>query len=375
MALQDSGEHGEAAVIWRQIVDAAPQSAEAWSNLGRTLAALGRFADAEQATRQAVAMKPAAPWAHRNLGQMLLDAGRWSDAIAPLKAWLEIEPANPQARLALAYAYLGSGDIREGGPLYDSRMDIPSQGAERPPLPNEWRGEPLSGKSLLIWPEQGFGDQIQLSRFAPLLQRAGADVTLVCPLQLTTLFESLGVRTVEQARETTFPKPDYWTLPFSIPHRLGLTLGEIPTAPYLSAPEDRRRTWAGRVPPGAIGIVWKGRPTPNPARSMPSGDLLAPLAATGRPLVDLSEPEGDFADTAAIIEQLDALITVDTAFAHLAGALGKPCLVMLPFLRPDCRWLERRDDSPWYPTVRLFRQPAPGDWTSVVSEVGQALNA
>ena len=132
---------------------------------------------------------------------------------------------------------------------------------------------------------------------------------------------------------------------------------------------------AGHAPKGAIGVLWKGRPTPNPHRSLPSKDLLAPLEALGRPLVDLTEPVGDFADTAAIIEQLDALVTVDTAVAHLAGALGKPCYLMLPWFRSDWRWMQGRDDSPWYPSVRIFRQARHGDWAPVIADVAAAVGA
>jgi hypothetical protein len=202
----------------------------------------------------------------------------------------------------------------------------------------------------------------------------GADVTLVAPPELTALFATLGVHVVEQQPKTTLPAVDLWTLLLSIPHRLGTTLETLPTAPYLDVAAERRARWAGHARPGAVGIAWRGRPThgADRHRSLPSKELLRPLADAGAELVDLSQVGDDFADLAAVVEQLDLVVTVDTAVAHLAGALGKPCWMLLPWFRTDWRWLQGREDSPWYPSVRLFRQPAFGDWASVTARVADA---
>lgn len=371
MRLQDAGDFPAAADLWGLITAAAPQSAEAHANFGAALLELHRFDHAEAELRRAVALKPDASWAHLNLARFLNAVGRWTEAEAPYRRALAGPKDTSSLRAEVAKLLLGLGKFEEGWPLYESRIGTPGQNAEPLELPNRWNGEPLAGRSLVIWPEQGFGDQIQFARFAPLLRDQGARVTLVAPPELTALFATLGVEVIEQSSETTFPQPDYWTLPLSIPAKLGVTLETIPAAPYLTAPEGRRRKWAGYAPKGAIGIVWKGRPTPNPCRSMPSKDLLSPLEALGRPLVDLTEPLGDFADTAAVLEQLDALVTIDTAIAHLAGAMGKPTFLMLPYFRSDWRWMQGREDSPWYPSVRVFRQARHGDWrTQIKTLVG-----
>jgi hypothetical protein len=199
-------------------------------------------------------------------------------------------------------------------------------------------------------------------------------VILAAPAELVPLFGALGVEVVDMAGPR--PDTDHWSLMLSVPRWLGTTLETIPPAPYLSAPPERRAPWAGEVPAGAVGVAWRGRPThPNDAhRSLPSRDLLAPLAAAGARLFDLQAPRGDFADLAALVEQLDLVVTVDTALAHLAGALGKPCWVLLPWYRTDWRWLTGRSDSPWYPSARLFRQPAFGDWPGAVAAVANAYS-
>ncbi|MFL5297229.1 MAG: tetratricopeptide repeat protein [Phenylobacterium sp.] len=375
-ALAAAGNHAGAAALWREIAEAAPASAEAWHNLGRSLAAMERYDQAEAAYRDALARRPDALWANRSLAGLLQRLGRWREAEPVLANALRLAPDDPNVRTDYGHLVLGLGDFARGWPLYESRKDVASHGSPRLPLPNEWQGEPLAGKSLLIWPEQGFGDQIQFARFAPMLQAAGADVTLVCPPELADLLRQLPVRVVEQAGSTTLPVCDHWTLVMSVPGRLGLSLADISGAAYFNAPSDRRERLAAHAPPGAIGIAWRGRPThPNDAhRSLASARTLSgPLEAQGFSVVDLSGGAGDFADLAAIVEQLDLVVTVDTALAHLAGALGKPCWVLLPWYQQDWRWLQDREDSPWYDTVRLFRQ-APGEaWDPVIARVCAAL--
>lgn len=369
MALQGQQRFAEAAALWRPLTGAAPQSAEAFANLGAALLELAQFDEAEVALRRAVALKLEAAFPHLYLARFLQAVGRWGEAEAPFRRAIAAAPNDASAKIDLARVLLGLGRFAEGWDLYEARIGAPGQNTEDLGLPNRWRGEPLEGRALLIWPEQGFGDQIQFARFAPLLRDRGARVTLVAPPELSALFETLGVEVVEQSPRTTLPQPDYWTHPLSIPRWLGLEPDDIPAAPYLSAPKDRRVKWAGYAPTGAIGVHWKGRPAPNPHRSLPSKDMLAPLEALGRPIVDLTEPVGDFADTAAILEQLDAVVTVDTAVAHLAGAMGKPTYLMLPWLRADWRWMQNRTDSPWYRGVRVFRQARHGDWQGVVGQV------
>lgn len=375
--LQTAGRLAESAALWKAITAAAPQSPQAHANAASVLLELGDFETAEAEVRRALALAPEAAWAHYQLGRLLHFTRRFAEAEAAYREALARAPDDARTRLALGYLYLGIGDYGRGWPLYEARTEVAGQNARRLPLPGEWQGEPLAGRRLLVWPEQGFGDQIQFARFVPVLQQMGAQVTLVAPPELVALFEPLGAPVVEQQPQITLPATDLWTLLLSIPGRLGTTLATLPAAPYLSVPPERRARWAGQVAPGAVGIAWRGRPThgADRHRSLPSKDLLQPLADAGAALFDLSQVGSDFADLAAVVEQLDLVVTVDTAVAHLAGALGKPCWILLPWHRTDWRWLQAREDSPWYPAVRLFRQPAFGDWESVIACVADAWRA
>jgi tetratricopeptide (TPR) repeat protein len=373
-ALQSGGRVQEAAELWRKIATAAPANAEAQFNLAASLLALERFAESERAFRSAVALKPEAAFMQHRLGNILQATGRWTEAEPHYLAALERDPELWRARLDLAHLHLGHGNFSKGWPLYEARRAVlGEEHLSAPPLANEWQGEPLPGRKLLVWPEQGFGDQIQFARFVPELAARGADVTLVAPPELSALFGGLGVRVVERAPTMELPEPDYWTFLLSAPHHLGVRLETLSGQAYLTAPPDRRARWAGFAPKGGVGVVWTGRATPNPHRSLPSRDVLQPLADAGARLVDLQpEPGDDFADLAAVMEQLDLVVTIDTAAAHLAGALGKPCWVLLPWLNNDWRWMQGRDDSPWYGSARLFRQRTHGDWAGVVADVVKA---
>lgn len=368
MALQNEGRAAEAAVLWDRIATAAPRSAEARFNFGVALMDLERFEDAEQAFRRAAAMKPDAAWAHLRLGNLLHATGRLAEAKSEYETALARDPAGHRTQLDLAQLYLAQGDYARGWPLYEARKEVPGLGAEPLPLPGEWQGEPLAGKRLLVWPEQGLGDQIQFARFVPILAEAGADVTLAAPPELVRLFEGLGVKILERTPEFSLEPPDHWTLIMSIPGRLGITLESLPNAPYLPMPEPP--SGAGR---GGVGVVW--RDSANPHRSLPGSETLQPLADAGAELVDLQDAPGDFADLAALMAPLDIVVTVDTAAAHVAGAIGKPCFVLLPWLKTDWRWMRERTDTPWYPQSRLFRQHSHGEWGPVVAEVAQAWRA
>ncbi|HEY8003252.1 MAG TPA: tetratricopeptide repeat-containing glycosyltransferase family protein [Phenylobacterium sp.] len=374
-ALQAQGRFAEAAPRWREIVEAAPGSAEAWRNFADVLTALNDFAAAESAYRRAHAGRPDAMWAQWGLAGFLHKTGRWREAEPLYAQALAAAPDNPHLRLAYGHLRLGLGDFAGGWPLFEARKGLPGQGADPPPLRSEWQGEPVTGRRLLVWPEQGFGDQIQFVRYALALKAQGAEVTLVCPPELHALFAELPLKVAAGAQSLTIDQPDYWTLALSAPHRLGVNLKDVTGAAYLRAPAGRRAKWAGHADKGAVGVAWRGRGThPNDAhRSLPSFEALRPLREAGAVLVDLTEPLGDFADLAAVIEQLDLVVSVDTAVAHLAGALGKPCWILLPWFRQDWRWFQEREDSPWYDGVRLFRQTIAGDWTPVVERVAQAL--
>jgi hypothetical protein len=363
------------AVSWRAIeLDA--ESAPAWSNLGVLLVQLGRHPDAEACCRRALALNPEHAGAHVNLAYLCLRDGRWDEG----------------------WAHYG----RRGW-----QCDLTGRAA----CPR-WQGEPLDGRAVLVGLEGGYGDMIQFSRFATVLKQAGARrVTLLCPPPLRALLSTLdGVDELLPWDAPLAPlapaRWDCWTSATSVPRHLGTRLDTLPAArSYLRADPAAVAGWQARMQarmqaqgPSTglrIGLVWKGNPgfENDDERSLPSIDVLAPLATLpGVQFISLQKGAGEeeatrapvalhlggeiesFADTAAIVQALDLVICVDTAIAHLAGALGKPCWVLLPWQMTDWRWLADREDSPWYPgSLRLFRQARRGDWAPVVAMLGEAL--
>ncbi len=401
-ALHSLGRHAEALAAYDRAIAIGPASAEILNNRGNALQALGRHADALAAYDRALALRPGYARALNHRGAALTALNRVAEAAASFAAATAIEPGYAEAHLNHAFARLALGDCENGWRLLEWRWEVPGFAlpgwdVSRP----RWSGrEDLRGKTLFLHREQGFGDTLQFVRYAPLAARRGARVILGVQPALKAL--AAGLDGVEQAIAEGEPLPafDLHCPLMSLPYAFGTTLDTIPAqVPYLAPPPERLAAWrarlGGRRMPRA-GIAWAGNPDQanDRNRSIPLAQLLTHLrrpgiewislqkeirepdaaAFAGCGFVDLRAGLGDFADTAAVIALLDLVVAADSAVAHLAGALGKPVWVLLPFAA-GWRWMLDRDDSPWYPSARLFRQPAPGDWDAPLERVGRELAA
>lgn len=354
-------------------------------------------AAAEAPTRRLVAAFPGAAPVHVLLGDVLRGLGRLDEARLAYHRALTLEPRSAEARFGLGFLSLLEGDFAAGLPDYEFRASRRSP--PPPPLARQWRGEDPAGKILLLYAEQGMGDTLQFLRFAAPLAARGARVLAAVPIPLMDLAaQAAGVHEVVQPTHSLPAFDACCPLP-SLPLMLGTGPGSIPSpGGYLSAPADRVEAWRARLGKSAgrtVAISWAGNPDhPNDHnRSLSPADLAPLLKETGYRWLNLQKgaeaadfrtrrggPEvvalgdhlADFSDTAAVLTLADHVISVDTALCHLAGALGRPTSLLLPFA-PDWRWLLGRRDSPWYDSVRLYRQAAPRDWTGVVAEVADDL--
>jgi Flp pilus assembly protein TadD len=395
-----AGEVAEAEDFYRRATTINPDSHQIYLNFGTLLADQKRFAEAEAAYRRALELAPQSPAVWSNLGVLLACLKHEEEAERCYRAALEIDPDYAKARFNLSYVLLRQGRFEEGWRCFEARNWYGA--LERHFNFSRWRGEDVRGKSVVIGFEAGHGDMIQFCRYAVVLKAMGAArITVVCHPALVRLFETLpGIDEVYSLHDDV-PRSgwDFWTPPMSLPHYCGTRVDNIPAPiPYLMPDPALAEKWSRLLPASKarIGLVWKGNPRfENDAdRSIPSVNDLAPLGAVPdvlfvslqfgeegavRPpaaltLVALRERPQDFADTAAVVANLDLVISVDTAVAHLTGALGKPCWVLLPDYRTDWRWLTGRTDSPWYPGgMRLFRQPPQGGWAQVVVAVAEEL--
>ncbi len=378
----------------------APAIAEYHSNLGETYRTLNRLDDAVASYQAALALKPTLAEAHNNLGIAYQDLNRIDAAIACYGAAIACKAPEDyiEAEWNRALALLLAGDYAEGFKAYDWRWRVPKLPKLPVGLPQQvWRGEAWTGGPLLLHAEQGFGDTIQFARFIPEIAGRGP-VLLAVERELVSLIRTLPDCPPVLVKGDPLPPIAAHCPLMSLPQALGVTLATLP-APrqYLSADPAqtaRFKMVLGRKPGFHVALTWRGRPdhANDRRRSLPAG-LLAGLGGLDgvsfwgvqkgvsdvemAPLVrsldlDLVSGLDDFSITAGLLAGMDLVITVDTVIAHLAGALGKPVWLMLPYAG-DWRWLTERSDSPWYPSMRIFRQSLPGDWGGVVAEIRVAL--
>jgi len=407
-ALFDLGQHDEAIELYEAVVQQQPDHAQAWNNLGNSLFQRSRFEDALPPYQQAVRLNPDDAEAHYNFGNLLYVLGHVEEALVAEETAIELKPQFAEARFRRATLLLLKGDFERGWPEYEWRWQasrVPQPALSQPTLSRaQWQGGSLAGKTILLYTEQALGDAIQFVRYAPVLKQQAARVVVAChPALVPLLKQASGVDEVvsELTEQTRF---DSHAPLLSLPGILPTTLPTIPaTVPYLNADAGLVAQWRERLrgqPGFRVGVNWRGRGGEGvlAMRDIPAYCFKALAELPGVRLVNLqqgptrhelraelgdSKPaesklidpgdefdtaHGAFMDTAAIMQNLDLIITSDTSIAHLAGALGVPVWVALP-LAPDWRWLLARRDSPWYPTMRLYRQQRLGDWTSVFDEI------
>lgn len=400
-ALQDLGRLDEALLSFEKAIALKPDYAQAHYNSGLALQDLQRLDAALANLDQAIVLKPDYAQAHHNRAAVLQDQKRLDEAIAAYDRALALMPGYAEAYTNQAYCYLQKGDFERGWRLHEWRKQLET------PVGNRWFAQPLwlggediANKTLFVHCEQGLGDTIQFCRYAKVLKARGAHVVMSVQEPLYRLLQHMDTG-VQIINADQIPAAFDLHCPLmSLPLALGTTLETIPSEQrYIFADAQLRDAWAARLPPPTkprVGLVWSGSlkhrndrlRSIDPSALAPllsleahwislqwelrPGDA-AQLAELGQ-LVSYGDDLRDFSDTAAVIDVLDLVITVDTSVAHLAGAMGKPVWILLPF-NSDWRWLLDRDESPWYRNARLFRQQQFGSWASVIASVHDALDA
>ena len=398
LALHDAGRFEDALGCYDKALTEKPDYADAYLNMGNALRELGRPDAAAVSFQKAIVLNRDLFEAHNNLGNVLMDLDRFEASAACYAKAISLKPDDPGAHKNLGIINLLLGDFEIGWPEYSWRRleDDPvfKIRAYSQPL---WDGEDLTGKTILVYPEQGLGDTIQFVRYLPMVRERGGHVVFDAPLPMVRLFKDLDGVDVMVKSGDSFPLFDYHVPLLELPRLFDTTPDTIPAADaYLSADKDLVSAWTERLGPKEgyrIGLVWGGNPSHlNDRNRSIAPELFRPLAETpgvsafslmvgrdgecgrvfGSAVTDLAEDLTDFAETAAAIANMDLVISVDTAVVHLAGALGTPVWSLLPF-NPDWRWMLDRDDSPWYPSMRLFRQEKRKDWESVLGRIAAEL--
>jgi Flp pilus assembly protein TadD len=398
------GHIAEAENCFRAALRLLPSHANATLNLGSTRQICNHVEEAEGLFRHALALGVDPARGNSNLSLALMEQARHDEAERCCREALAVKPHYSEARANLALALLAMGRLEEGWHQYESRWDVEAMGGPAPVLPQpRWTGQTLNGETVLLYAEQGFGDTLQFCRYAPMVAAAGGRVVLVVPKALRRVVSSLhGVAEILSEEDGVLPHFDYHCPLLSLPFAFGTTVETIPgPSSYLHADPSSWGDFLGELPGLKVGLVWAGKSrTAQPhavaidkRRSMRLAEMAPVFSVPGcsfvslqlgpprsqmralQPDAQLRDPSSrmdDWADTAGLIAGLDLVIAVDTAVAHLAGALGKPVWMLNRF--DSCwRWFLQRDDSPWYPSMRQFRQTSRGDWAGVMVRVREAL--
>lgn len=399
VVLIKQGAFAEAIAACRGAVTLKPDFAEAFDALGSAYYHANDLANAIASYRRALAINPSVGEAAQNLCSALYDSGDYDGVIAFCQQALHTDPNHAVLHLNLAMSLLLKGDYPTGWTEYEWRWrDKRFAPLRRAFVQPCWDGGPLARQTILLHAEQGFGDTLQFVRYVPAVAQLGARVVVECPPELHRLLQHSFPEHDWRVRGQPLPPFDVHCPLMSLPKCFGANLPTIPVPkPALTADAKTIERWRTRVAAATtakkkIGLVWSGdkKHRNDRNRSLPPA-LLTPLKSPGvcffslqkgaatqtqsfadLPLIDWSDELLDFAETAGLIANLDLVITVDTAVAHLAGAMGRPVWTLLPFA-PDWRWLLQRSDCPWYPSMRLFRQAKIGDWPSAIADASQAL--
>jgi tetratricopeptide (TPR) repeat protein len=398
VALRDKKRLQEAEASMRRAIELEPNNAESRYNLGGILLEMGKIDAARHALESAIGLNPNHANAHNNLGSCWMRSQEPAKALPIFDRAVQINPSLADARFNRGLAYLMLGDFRRGLPDYEWRAHVKPQfmfmrqGASRP----RWDGGALNGRTIFVHAEQGFGDTIQFSRFVPAVAQRGGKVILGAQPHVERLLRQIPG--VERMVTTIIPdlKYDVHCPLLSLPLVLGVELAAISPSPYLKPDKEIVERWISRmseIEGKKVGLVWAGSAAnENDAVrtialkqfaplgksehvrffSLQKGDASKEAPPEGLELIDWTEELTDFSETAGLIANLDLVITVDSAVAHLAGAMGKPVWILIP-TSPDWRWMTGRDDSPWYGSARLFRQKTRGDWLEEIERMGAEL--
>ncbi|HME00946.1 MAG TPA: tetratricopeptide repeat protein [Terriglobia bacterium] len=393
LVLTNLGNFGEAVEAFRRSLRLNPRSAKTIASLGYLFECKGDLISAADAYRDAIKLDPKLHAAYGDLGFVLYGLGELAEASDCFHRLRALRPDSAEATVNLGLIHLRQGDLLAGWAEYESRWKV-GVGDDRRLVQRRWQGEPLGGERILLYAEQGFGDTLQFVRYVPLVAARGGQVVLEVQPQLRRLLSGTDGASHVMSRGETLPEFNWQCSLLSLPLAFGTELNSIPArVPYVYPDPAQVEAWRQRLQGNArrIGLAWGGNPTHHRdrLRSIPLEQLVPLLNVPGtvfyslqlRPgseqveqippdgrLIDLAPELKDFADTAAIVANLDLVISVDSSVAHLAGAMGKPVWIMLN-KGCDWRWFLEREDSPWYPTARLFRQTTPGRWQEVVNRI------